>query len=121
MDTRTKILSVDEACERLAGRDLTLAVGYFDVLRSAHIRDLANPSGVLLVAVRTCPDAILPDRARAELAAALRMVDYVVIVDDRGLNRLVTSLHACEIRRLENADFERAAELKQHVERRQSS
>ena len=122
MDTRTKILTIEEACERLAGKSATLVTGYFDVLRAAHVRDLNAIEGRPLVAVvRPDADALLSLRARAELVAALRVIDYVVTADDRDLARLVSSLQPVRTAHLEDADRERAIQLKQHVQRRQSS
>ena len=42
----------------------------------------ATPTGPSLVVVLPLADSLLPQRARAELVAALRMVDYVVTADD---------------------------------------
>jgi bifunctional ADP-heptose synthase (sugar kinase/adenylyltransferase) len=122
MDTRIKILSVTEACARLAGKAVTIVSGYFDVMRAAHVRDMQEiHAQTLLAVVRPHAGAILPAPARAELVAALRMVDYVVIGDDRELDTLVFSIQPAQIVRLEDADLERAGQLKQHAQRRQSS
>jgi glycerol-3-phosphate cytidylyltransferase-like family protein len=122
MDTRTKILSVTDACARLAGQPVTLVSGYFDVMRAAHVRDLQEIHAQTLVAVvRRDAAAILPARARAELVAALRMVDYVVIGEDRELDTLVSSIQPAQIVHMEDADLERAGQLKQHAQRRQFS
>jgi glycerol-3-phosphate cytidylyltransferase-like family protein len=119
MDTRTKILSAADACSLLSGRPVTLVTGYFDILRASHLRDLNRIGAqLLLAAVLPNPDAILPLRARVELAAALRMVDYVVTGEDRDLNILVSALQPVQIVRLEDAERERASHLKQHVQRR---
>jgi len=121
MDTRSKILS--GAAALASDKPITLVTGYFDVLRAGHIQALeavCRPGHVLLVVIRPHPNAILPLRARAELVAALRMVDYVVTADDRELETLVSSLEPAQIVRLEDADRVRASELKQHVQRRQS-
>jgi glycerol-3-phosphate cytidylyltransferase-like family protein len=122
MDTRTKILSVTDACARLAGQPVIIVSGYFDVMRAAHVRDIQEiRAQTLLAVVRPHAGAILPARARAELVAAVRMVDYVVIGDDRELDILVSSIQPAQIVHLEDADLERAGQLKQHVQRRQSS
>src|SRR5690242_17882156 len=78
VDTRSKILTLEEA-ERLPG-PLTLVTGYFDILRAEHARELQQvrdrtPGGVVLVAILTCPDETIEIGARAELVAALRMLD----------------------------------------------
>jgi glycerol-3-phosphate cytidylyltransferase-like family protein len=120
MDTRTKIVSDIGAI--VSDKRVTLVTGYFDVLRAAHVEALeraCRPDHTLLVAVRTLPGAILALQARAEMVAALRMVDYVVTGDDRELDSLVSSLNPAQIVRLEDEDRMRASELKQHVQRRQ--
>ena len=78
MDTRSKILNADAA-----PRACTVVTGAFDVLLAADARELAeirasHPNRPLLVVVLPLPAPLLPQRARAELVAALRMVDYVV-------------------------------------------
>lgn len=122
MDTRTKILTVEQACARLAGQPVTLVTGYFDVLRASHIRELRKlQASTLLVLVRAHADSVLPLEARAELVAALRMVDYVVTGDDRDLDILISTLRPSRIAHREDADLARASQLKQHVQYRQSS
>lgn len=122
MDTRRKILEPGETPP--TGQPVTLATGYFDVLRAAQLADLEalrKPGYTLLVAVRPQPNAILPLRARAEMVAALRMVDYVVTSCDDELDALVTALKPAHMVRLEAGEQARASQLKQHVQRRQSS
>ncbi len=61
--------------------------GQFDPLLAEHVRRLkqARESGQLLVVeVTNSPQALLPQRARAELVAALEMVDYVVMGEGAG-------------------------------------
>jgi bifunctional ADP-heptose synthase (sugar kinase/adenylyltransferase) len=123
MDTRSKILTLAEAAS-LAG-PLAMVTGYFDVLRAAHIRDLdrvrrREHGAKLLAVVLPAPGEILSQRARAELVAALRVIDYVVIADDAAARRLAHSLEPVEIVHLETADACRARELKEHVHRRQT-
>jgi hypothetical protein len=66
------------------------------------------------------PDEVLPQRARAELVAALRVIDYVVIADTAAARRLAASIEPVEISHLETDDARRARELKEHVHRRQT-
>ena len=137
MDTRSKILKAAGVFAGAVGsgapgpasdpiarsRPITLVTGYFDVLRAAHVEALeavCRPGHALLVVLRHSPSAVLPVRARAELVAALRMVDYVVTADDGELDALISSLKPAQIVRLEDGDRVRASELKQHVQRRQS-
>jgi hypothetical protein len=50
----------------------------------------------------------------------LRVVDYVVTADDGDLDRLIESLEPAEFVRLEPAEARRAAQLIEHVHRRQT-
>ncbi len=79
MDTRTKIVGEQEAL-RLAAAGAIVVRGYFDPLLAEHAERLAQvkPGGAkLLVAIASPADPLLPSRARAELVAGLRVVDYV--------------------------------------------
>jgi glycerol-3-phosphate cytidylyltransferase-like family protein len=56
--------------------------GYFDPLLAEHVRRLRQhtaPGHLLVVEVANPEKPLLPQRARAELVAALSMVDYVVL------------------------------------------
>ena len=84
MDTRTKIIPLHELPERLQGRAATRVAGQFDPLLAEHVRRLAQasePGHLLVVEVTNPSQPLLPQRARAELVAALSMVDFVVLVD----------------------------------------
>jgi bifunctional ADP-heptose synthase (sugar kinase/adenylyltransferase) len=123
VDTRSKILSRDAALQ--LPRPLTLVTGYFDILRAQHARDLQQarnraPAQPLLVVVLTPPRPVLNTRARAELVAALRMVDYVVTADDGDGDNLIEALKPAQLVRLEAADQLRARQLIEHVQRRQT-
>jgi len=120
VDTRSKILSVAGALE--LPPPVALVTGYFDVLRAGDAGELAavrhHP---LLVVVLPLAEEILSQRARAELVAALRVVDYVVTADGSDADRLIESLKPVEFVRLEAADANRARQLMEHVHRRQTS
>lgn len=109
MDTRTKIISLEEATGlaervRLQGRQLTLAAGCFDVLQAAHARflnGLRSDDSLLLVAVygdaalceiRRQPKPVLSAQARAQLVAAFGAVDYVLIWPNPSLDLLIERL-----------------------------
>lgn len=56
--------------------------GHFDPLLAEHVRRLsehAAPGRLLVVEITNPARPLLPQRARAELVAALAMVDYVVL------------------------------------------
>ncbi len=121
MDTRIKILTGPEA---VAGEPLVVVTGYFDVLRAEHVRALSGarqraPGARLVAVVVGGRDQLLPLPARAELVAALRMVDYVLSADDRDVDRLIQTLRPAILVRLESSDLRRVNWLKEHVHRQQ--
>lgn len=121
MDTRSKILSGPDVP---TGEPLAVVTGYFDVLRAEHVRRLVEvrrrtPDARLLVVVSQGSEPLLPMRARAELVAALRMVDYVLTAADRDVDCLIDALRPTLLVRLESEDVHRASRLKEHVHRRQ--
>lgn len=92
------------AADRAAGRTIAFANGCFDILHVGHVRYLegARREGDRLV-VAVNGDAsvrllkgehrpILSGDARAELVAALRAVDYVLLFDDARVDRLLNLL-----------------------------
>jgi len=79
VDTRTKIIPLEQARQLSGTLWLT---GHFDPLLAEHARDLrhrAAPGQTLVVEITNPENPLLPQRARAELVAALESVDYVVI------------------------------------------
>ena len=106
---KAKILSIEEMLaerERLrtAGARLVFTNGVFDLLHVGHVRYLAQARALgdaLVVAInsdRTVRELKGPDRPvfdeaeRAEILAALRQVDYVVIFDDISPRSLISRL-----------------------------
>lgn len=82
MDTRTKIIERSELERRLGDRPARRVSGHFDPLLAGHVRRLAQarePGQALVVEVTNPQHPLLPQRARAELVAALSMVDFVVV------------------------------------------
>jgi len=89
------------ARDRAAGRTVAFANGCFDLLHVGHVRYLhasAAEADRLIVAVNDDRSVaglkgegrpILPAAERAELVAALRGVDYVVIFGDATVGRLL--------------------------------
>src|SRR5947208_5691631 len=92
------------ARDRAAGRAIAFANGCFDVLHVGHVRYLqgaAAEADRLIVAVNDDRSVaalkgpgrpILTAADRAELVAALRGVDYVVIFSDPTVERLLVRL-----------------------------
>jgi len=115
VDTRSKLLSL-EAAKRLQG-PLTLATGYFDVLCAEDARELAQAGRPLLVAVVQNGEEIWLAEARAEMVAALRVVDYVVAAGHDDLDELIESLRPARVLRLEEGQARRAQRLIEDVQR----
>jgi len=92
------------ARDRAAGRTIAFANGCFDLLHVGHVRYLqgaAAEADRLIVAVNDDRSVaglkgegrpILPASDRAELVAALRRVDYVVIFGEPTVERLLLLL-----------------------------
>ena len=126
MDTRNKIITAEAACELARGREAALVTGYFDVLLAAHLRELRRvhderPQAALIVAVTAPPEPVPDARARAEMVAALAVVDYVVSLEGGQSESLLAAFSPDRIVRLEAVHQQRMRELIQHVHRRQSA
>jgi bifunctional ADP-heptose synthase (sugar kinase/adenylyltransferase) len=115
MDTRTKIVTPEDVPP-----GCTAVTGYFDVLLADHVRALESLPRPLVIAVLPRSGELLNQRARAELAAGLRMVDYVVIADDSGAETLLATLRPIRTVRMEEDDARRIRYLIDHVRDRQS-
>jgi len=123
LDTRTKILTPGEApCD--AAQPLVVVTGYFDVLRAEHARELANirqASGAKTLAALVLPltGELMPIAARARMAAALRMVDYVITAENGEVDRLIAACSAAAVVRFESTDARLRTQLIEHAQRRQ--
>jgi len=92
------------ARDRAAGKTVAFANGCFDLLHVGHVRYLAGAAAEadrLIVAVNDDRSVaglkgegrpILPAPERAELVAAIRGVDYVVVFGDANVERLLLLL-----------------------------
>lgn len=106
---KAKILSIEEMLverERLRsqGARLVFTNGVFDLLHVGHVRYLAQARALgdaLVVAInsdRSVRELKGPDRPvfdqseRAEILAAIRQVDYVVVFDDLSPRSLIAQL-----------------------------
>ncbi len=106
---QSKIISRDRLRELLAGHKsrgerVVFANGCFDTLHVGHVRYLegARREGDILVvgvnsdtsvcALKGPGRPILPEDARADLVAALRAVDYVVLFSEPNVEPLLESL-----------------------------
>src|SRR5579863_6742768 len=124
MDTRNKIIEPQNAVllsQELSRKGVKVVTGYFDVIVAEHVRRLSeikNGSGPLVVVVLDPPEPVLPARARAELVAALRVVDYVVPAGEQAAQELLSHFTPGEIVREESADLLRARRLSEHVQSR---
>jgi bifunctional ADP-heptose synthase (sugar kinase/adenylyltransferase) len=122
MDTRAKIIDLASAASlQRQGARLKLVAGYFDVLTPDLVRRLQSLSdGARLIAVILDPPApVLPAQARAELAASLSMIDYVLLLPAAGLDKTLEEIRPDEVVREDMADQKRSQVLIQHVHRRQ--
>ena len=87
LDTRTKIVPLHEIQERLQSRAASWISGHFDPLLTEHVGRLAGarePGRLLVVEVTNPAQPLLGQRARAELVAALSIVDCVVMDNGEG-------------------------------------
>ena len=119
VDTRRKIVAAGQVPPAA-----TLVTGYFDVLRVEHVRALQQVRDrtgdrPLVVALLPRQRELFHQRARAEMVAALRMVDYVLIANREGLDGILEGLRPAEFMRLEEAGLRHMHCLIEHVQRGQ--
>jgi hypothetical protein len=118
MDTRTKILTVEQALVAAHGRSVFVA--YFDVLTAPLIRRLHEIAAPVTAVVLNPPAPLLAPQARAELAASLACVEAVVPVEGDHATFLQQLNPACIIH-WEAQDSVRTAHLVEHVQTRYRS
>lgn len=111
------------AVRALALEGPAVATGYFDILLAGHVRALVElrrraPGRALVAVVLPLAGAVLGERARAELVAALRAVDWVVVAGGEDVEALIRWLAPSATLRMEDADLRRAHELREHVRKR---
>jgi glycerol-3-phosphate cytidylyltransferase-like family protein len=115
VDTRQKILA--GAVGIRAASDATLVIAYFDVLRREHVRALEQAIHPVIVVVLEKTDAILPLQARAELAAGLRGVTYVVTAAEAEVAAIVAAVRPAHLLRLVEQERHWTAQLRERVQR----
>jgi glycerol-3-phosphate cytidylyltransferase-like family protein len=119
LDTRSKILT-PAAALAISARPIVIVTGTFDVLRAAHARELEavrqrTGASALLVVVLPRSGELLSQRARAELVAALRVVDYVVAGGQSEVDALIGTLEPDAVVQLEDADERRLQQLREQI------
>ena len=107
--SHSKILSREKAANEIvrlkrAGKSIVLANGCFDTLHVGHVRYLSgakHEGDILIVAVNSDASTgqlkgpgrpVLDELARAQLVAALRDVDYVVLFSEPTVESLLEQL-----------------------------
>jgi len=103
MDTRKKILIIEEAHRRIkslssTGKTIVVAHGWFDIIRAEHAATLTTTKqghDELLVLVRPDSDTrstVLDESSRSQLVAALDVTDTVVLCDEVAQEELLQAL-----------------------------
>ena len=100
--------------------------GQFDILGVEHVRGLSKlaagtrPVIAVVLAHTAGAPSVLSQQARAEMAAALRMVDFVLIAGSPGgpgdLQELVNRLRPAEVVALEEAEARRKRRLIEQIQ-----
>lgn len=122
MDTRQKILTLEGALSKVAilraeSVRFVAASGTFDVLTAdmaTQLEQRSRRADKLFVLLINPENPLMPLHVRAELAAALRVVDFVVPVEG-SVSDLVAQLQPAEWVRLEQQHQDSITRLIQHV------
>jgi hypothetical protein len=115
LDTRSKIVAGDAVP---AG--CTVVTGYFEMLAAEDSRELGGLQRPVVAIVLPLEEELLGQRARAEMAAALRVIDYVVIAETARVDALCERLRPARIVAIEAAQALRTRQLMEHVRNRQT-
>ena len=132
MDTRTKIVDAAAAAEaaracRQSGGLVAAVTGSFDVLLAETARELAElrqdaRAGLLVAVLPPSPAPVLEPRARAEMVAALAVIDYVVVAADGAeADALLAAIEPRAVARLEADHQRRLGQLIEHVHGRHTT
>jgi len=120
LDTREKIVPLEQLPGRLAKGQWLAAVGTFDPLTLSHAEWLAAVGGKeknVLAVVEPGETCLLPVEARAVLVAALKSVQLVVVVP-RAHD--LPKMQNLEIVKDEEGDRKRSLAFVEHLRERQS-
>ena len=82
MDTRNKIIALEQANAIAESQAAVCVTGHFDPMLAQHARQISNlrqPGKLLIALVTNSAEPYLPQQARAELVAALASVDWVAL------------------------------------------
>jgi hypothetical protein len=126
LDTRGKILTLEQVRALAPGvvQESIAFVTHMEVLQASHIRRLEGlasaVSGKLFVILTDPESPLVPMEARAELAAALRIVDYVVPAP-QGASAALVAIQPIVMVADEEEDRERTRLLVEHVRSRARS
>jgi hypothetical protein len=120
LDTREKIVPVEQLAARLSDGQWRAVVGKFDPLTLEHAERLAELSGngkSVLAVVEPGTGCLLPVEARATLVAALKSVQLVVVGEADTLPQ-----HAqIELVKDDEGERKRSAAFVEHVKGRQGA
>lgn len=121
MDTRRKIVPLNEIGARTAGEHWLAVVGLFDPLtamQTKRVAELAQNNRKLLAVVLAVDGTLLSADARAALIAALREVHLVTIAHDAEWRLVLPQQASIEVVDDLPADQRRSAEFVDFVLRR---
>ena len=111
MDTRNKIIGLEQALEMAKSQPAVLVKGHFDPLLAKHavqIGKCRQPGKLVIAIVTNPPQPYLPQQARAELVAALASVDWVALqpgtADDPDSERITRDFAAQVVNRHQGTD-----------------
>lgn len=118
MDTRSKIVSLREALSATSGKRTAIVSGYFDPLQVEHalrLREIRAGHECVVVLLTDPPAPVLDSFSRAQLVAALDMIDYVVLPQECASSAGFERYGTISVYREEAADEARLERLVRHV------
>jgi bifunctional ADP-heptose synthase (sugar kinase/adenylyltransferase) len=119
LDTRDKIVPVDQLAAKLGEGEWLAVIGKFDPLTLGQAERLAQAGSegtAILAVVEPAAECLLPQEARAILVAALKSVQMVVVAEADA----VAKFPRVQIARDDDGDRQRSLAFVEHVRGRQS-